>query len=136
MPNAADFHECLIESRLVWVPQDACCLVGALAGLIGVIGLHSSVGFAIWWVRGPEFCGKLDDALFFPCSWACYHSIYIVGQTFLSFQWDILLLEVGFLAVFLARPLPTFGSQKLSSIVPGYAAPFRWLTRFLLFKLV
>jgi len=34
--------------------------------------------------------------------WAGYLSIFSVGQTFLTFQWDILLLEVGFLAIFLA----------------------------------
>ena len=31
-----------------------------------------------------------------------YLSLTIAGQTFLSFQWDILLLETGFLAIFLA----------------------------------
>jgi predicted DCC family thiol-disulfide oxidoreductase YuxK len=31
-----------------------------------------------------------------------YLSLTIAGQTFLSFQWDILLLEAGFLAIFLA----------------------------------
>ena len=30
--------------------------------------------------------------------WACYLSLFHVGQVFLSFQWDILLLETGFLA--------------------------------------
>ena len=32
-------------------------------------------------------------------AWLCYLSLYQIGQTFLSFQWDILLLEVGVLAV-------------------------------------
>src|SRR3712207_8785084 len=32
----------------------------------------------------------------------CYLSLTIAGQTFLSFQWDILLLETGFLAIFFA----------------------------------
>ena len=31
-----------------------------------------------------------------------YLSLTIAGQTFLSFQWDILLLEAGFLAIFFA----------------------------------
>src|SRR5262249_41405274 len=31
-----------------------------------------------------------------------YLSLTIAGQTFLSFQWDILLIETGFLAIFLA----------------------------------
>ena len=34
--------------------------------------------------------------------WAFYLSLTLVGQVFLSYQWDILLLETGFLAVFLA----------------------------------
>ncbi len=33
---------------------------------------------------------------------AAYLSLTIAGQDFLSFQWDILLLEIGFLAIFLA----------------------------------
>jgi predicted DCC family thiol-disulfide oxidoreductase YuxK len=33
---------------------------------------------------------------------AFYLSLTIAGQTFLSFQWDILLLEAGFLAIFVA----------------------------------
>ena len=32
----------------------------------------------------------------------CYLSLTIAGQTFLSFQWDILLLETGFVAMFFA----------------------------------
>ena len=34
--------------------------------------------------------------------WACYLSVYMVGQDFLAFQWDILLLEAGFLGMLLA----------------------------------
>ncbi|MDQ6655527.1 MAG: lipase maturation factor family protein, partial [Verrucomicrobiota bacterium] len=33
---------------------------------------------------------------------ACYLSLTIAGQTFLGFQWDILLLETAFLAIFFA----------------------------------
>jgi hypothetical protein len=35
-------------------------------------------------------------------AWACYLSLVTVGQEFLSYQWDILLLETGFLAIFFA----------------------------------
>jgi hypothetical protein len=31
-----------------------------------------------------------------------HRSLTIAGQTFLSFQWDILLLETGFLSIFFA----------------------------------
>lgn len=69
--------------------------------------------------------------------WAIYFSIVHAGQVFMSFQWDILLLEAGFLAIFLA-PL---------SLLPR--SPFRnrerqrepsmivvWLFRLLLFRLM
>ena len=34
--------------------------------------------------------------------WLFYLSLSVVGQEFLSYQWDTLLLETGFLAIFLA----------------------------------
>src|SRR5262249_41929016 len=34
--------------------------------------------------------------------WLLYLSLFHVGQEFLSFQWDILLLETGFVAIFVA----------------------------------
>ena len=64
--------------------------------------------------------------------WMLYLSLSIAGQTFFSFQWDILLLETGFLAIFLApwrwwprrdRPAPL-------------SRPALFLLQFLLFKLM
>jgi predicted DCC family thiol-disulfide oxidoreductase YuxK len=55
-----------------------------------------------------------------------YLSLTIAGQTFLSFQWDILLLEAGFLSIFLA---PWTGNAPVSK-----AAVF--LLKLLLFKLL
>lgn len=52
--------------------------------------------------------------------WLLYLSLFTVGQTFMSYQWDILLLEVGFLAIFLSR-----GSLIII-----------WLFRWLLFRFV
>jgi hypothetical protein len=37
-----------------------------------------------------------------PLLWLSYLSLAVVGQDFLSYQWDALLLETGFLAIFLA----------------------------------
>jgi len=48
-----------------------------------------------------------------------YLSLTTVGQDFLSFQWDILLLETGFLAIFL-----------------GFSPLIVWLFRWLLFRLM
>ena len=48
-----------------------------------------------------------------------YLSIVSAGQTFMSFQWDLLLLETGFLAIFLRPSLPRV-----------------WLFQWLLFRLM
>ncbi len=64
--------------------------------------------------------------------WALYLSLYQVGQTFLSFQWDLLLLEAGFLAIFYAswHPWPRLRSE------PPPSSVMRWLIIWLLFRLM
>src|SRR4051794_33355607 len=42
--------------------------------------------------------GRLQRPALFGC-WALYLSLTTAGQDFMSFQWDILLLESGFLAI-------------------------------------
>ena len=66
-----------------------------LCGAGAVISVMLIAGFA------PVLCLGL--------SFIFYLSLTVAGQTFLSFQWDILLLETGFLAMFFA--------------------PWRWRTR-------
>jgi hypothetical protein len=64
--------------------------------------------------------------------WIFYLSLVSAGGVFMSFQWDSLLLEVGFLAIFIAplQVLPRFSSgYPPSSIV-------LWLFRLLLFRLM
>ncbi len=61
-----------------------------------------------------------------------YLSLTIAGQTFLSFQWDILLLETGFLSIFLA---PWQLWQKRGQETPVSRAAL-FLLKLLLFKLV
>src|SRR5438477_9674013 len=60
-----------------------------------------------------------------------YLSLTIAGQTFLSFQWDILLLETGFLSIFLA---PWQLWQKRGQEPPVSRAAL-FLLKLLLFKL-
>src|SRR5947207_6284547 len=60
-----------------------------------------------------------------------YLSLTIAGQTFLSFQWDILLLETGFLSIFLA---PWQLWQKRGQATPVSRAAL-FLLKLLLFKL-
>ncbi len=61
-----------------------------------------------------------------------YLSLTIAGQTFLSFQWDILLLEAGFLSIFLA---PWQLWPKRGRGPPVSRAAF-FLLKLLLFKLM
>ncbi len=64
--------------------------------------------------------------------WAIYLSCFNVCRVFLGYQWDILLLETGFLAIFLAP----------FDLLPGFppaAAPsslILWLLWWLLFRLM
>src|SRR6266581_163435 len=70
-----------------------------------------------------------------------YLSLTIAGQTFLSFQWDILLLETGFLSIFLApwRLWPRELMWRPGSATPATGSPVSrpglFLLKFLLFKL-
>lgn len=68
--------------------------------------------------RGPIWASMLSWAVI----WALYLSIVNVGQTWYSFGWETLLLEAGFLAIFLG---------------PAHVAPptlVLWLLRWLLFR--
>lgn len=52
-------------------------------------------------------------------AWLLYLSLFHASQDFLGFQWDILLLEAGFLSLFL-----------------GYSRSIVWMFRWLLFRLM
>jgi predicted DCC family thiol-disulfide oxidoreductase YuxK len=90
------------------------CCGGAAAALLAL------VGFA----QGP---------LFAVC-WAFYLSLVHLGQDFLSFQWDVLLTETGFLALLLAPWLHLRPRRPKDEPPPPLAAV--WLLRLLLFKLM
>lgn len=72
------------------------------------------------------------DSLVFFCLWALYMSMYQVGQTFLYFQWDNLLLETGFLCVLVAPLTLVRGSRS----VRDHDSVTFWLLRWLLFRLM
>ena len=62
--------------------------------------------------------------------WIDYLSLSVAGREFLSYQWDALLLETGFLAMLLA-PLVVRGTAHLAR---GTSTPARWLLLWLLFR--
>ena len=89
---------------------EAVTWVGALASAAVLVGLVD---------RAPLWGAMLVWALL----WALYLSIVNVGQVWYGFGWESLLLEIGFLAVFLG---------------PSTSAPpvvVLWLLRWLLFRL-
>lgn len=61
-----------------------------------------------------------------------YLSLTIAGQTFLSFQWDILLLETGFLAILFAPVRWRMGGDR----DPPVSRVGHFLLKLLLFKLM
>ncbi len=95
------------------------CWVGALCGLFAAAGVLAA------------------PALFF--CWVLWLSLVVIGQDFLSFQWDILLLETGFLSMFLApwRLLepPWRNKEKMVPMTPPPVVLI-WLVRWLLFRLM
>ncbi|HLI30874.1 MAG TPA: lipase maturation factor family protein [Terriglobia bacterium] len=70
--------------------------------------------------------------------WVFYSSLVTAGQDFLSFQWDSLLLEAGFLAIFFG-PWRVLDFPWKNPASTGESPPSRtmvWLFRWLLFRLV
>jgi lipase maturation factor 1 len=76
-----------------------------------------------------------------------YLSLTIAGQVFFNFQWDVLLLEAGFLSIFLAPwrlwprdlllwPASAVPTTATSAIVSPVSRAGLFLLKFLLFKLM
>ncbi len=87
-------------------------LAGVLCGVFVVAGL----------LQGPMLV----------CLWGLYLSLTTVGGDFMAFQWDNLLLETGFLAIWIAPWRFWAGRDKTTE--PNRLA--RWLLWWLLFRLM
>ena len=113
LPTVLWLHEPLGVS--VDALAEGACLIGAtLAACSAGLALAAPGAGASWlWIS----------------TFGLYLSLFVVGQTFLSFQWDILLLEAGFLCAWLC-PLLRPTSRDPPSVVAV------WLLRFVLFKLM
>ena len=107
----------LYYPTLAWLnPGD-----GFLTGLC-IAGMVSS---------GMLLFGIIPRVSAFLC-WLLYFSLVVAGQVFLQFQWDILLLEAGFLTIFFAPPgLFRFLPDALES-----QRAVRWLLWLLVFRLI
>src|SRR6185437_10899673 len=102
---------------------------------------EANIGFSRY-VQFPTLCwvGSSDGFLNFLCAagtalallvifgiapapclfllWLIYLSLCTVGEPFLSFQWDALLLETGFLAIFFA-PLQLLPRHPMRETPPS-----------------
>ncbi|XP_031995104.1 lipase maturation factor 2 isoform X2 [Hylobates moloch] len=89
---------------------------------------------------GALLLSPLRHPIIYLLLWAAYLSACQVGQVFLYFQWDSLLLETGFLAVLVAPLRPASHRKKApqggqTGAPPHEDLPF-WLVRWLLFRLM
>ena len=99
---------------LVWLAEswrwpvdvfmEALCLAGATLALLAACS-------ASW-----------RTTLTYATLWFCYLSIAQVGQTFMAFQWDAFLLEVGFLTTLLAPLWPPPPPRDRQQQGGGYQA--------------
>jgi len=136
--------------------------IRGLAGKRGILpageyldAVKGQLGTASYW-RLPTLCwfGSSDQFLvilccagiaiscalmcgFFPAVclfllWALYLSLFAACNIFMGFQWDVLLLQAGFLSIFLAPPNFRPG-WKIES---GGSRLSRWLLLWLLFCLM
>jgi len=99
--------------------------------------LNSSDWFLKFLCAGGEVLSVLAilniaPALVFFLLWVFYLSLLSVSHDFLSFQWDVLLLETGFLAIFFS-PLHWFPKRSEASRPSGTVL---FLFRLLLFRLM
>ena len=90
------------------------CYGGAAAALLALLGC--------------------SQGLLFSVCWACYLSLIHLGQDFLSFQWDILLVETGFVALLLSPWAHLWPRRPRDEPKPPTIVV--WLLRLLLFKLM
>lgn len=116
----------------------------AVAIAPSLVWFNSSDGFLSFLCLGGALAGlgvflSVATAPLLIVAWLFYLSLVNVGQDFLSFQWDILLLEAGFLAIFWS-PWQFLGPPWKGKLVrePG-ALTFKvglYLFRWLLFRLM
>src|SRR5258705_8515183 len=79
-------------------PTDTAFRIGAWAGIALAL-----LALSAW----PQQRGTVTAAMVWGALWLLYLSFVNVGQTFYGFGWETLLLEAGFLAIFLGGSATT-----------------------------
>ncbi len=101
------------------------CWLGASDGMLHALA-WAGAALALLLVAG------IAQAPVLLLLWLCYLSLAVVGQTFLWFQWDGLLLETGLLALLYApaQLRPSLARERAPSTA------MRWLVWALVFRLM
>ncbi|PIK46800.1 putative lipase maturation factor 2 [Apostichopus japonicus] len=110
---------------LLWFLQDYGIEASAGMELICILGIAASLVCLL--------SQRMRDSMTFALLWFLYLSVYQVGQTFLWFQWDSLLLETGFLTMLVA-PLQLLKWKSREE--RQHDTITFWLIRWLLFRLM
>ncbi|KAK3928755.1 Lipase maturation factor 2 [Frankliniella fusca] len=119
------FTKLMTKPTLLWFAPFLGLNVEYMMDVLALIGtIIAFTGF----VR-QSFC----TAPTFAILWALYFSLHQVGQTFMEYQWDSLLLEAGVLAA-LAAPLQGKGAKKNSPMDSVSLFLVRWLFFRLMFS--
>ncbi|XP_033338138.2 lipase maturation factor 2 [Megalopta genalis] len=117
-------HKLKQKPTLVWFAPYLGLNLEYMLDILALSGVVLSfIGFV-----SQKFCITLVFALL----WLLYYSLYQIGQTFMWFQWDVLLLEAGFLCILVA---PFWYSHHGKVNTPSDTIPF-WTIRWLLFRLM
>jgi hypothetical protein len=109
-PRRTTQEKMLQMPSLVWLHAHLGLNAADLLAAIAVAGMATSLLMA----------AGVNSMLVSAATWLLYLSLYAVGQTFLGFQWDILLLEAGWAALLLA-PLP--GARRGAGPAGGRGRP-------------
>lgn len=114
----------VLESKpsLVWLAPKLGLNFDLMLDLVALSGIIVS-SFVI-------ISSKAKNPLLFGLLYILYFSLYQVGQEFLWFQWDILLLEAGFLCIIIAPFSNSFNHS------PSRDPITLWLVKWLLFRLM
>jgi len=107
----------------------------------GWLGLTLDEGIAVLCAAGclvslAMLAVRRPGPLGFLVAYTLYLSLYTAGGVWLSFQWDILLLEAGVAAAVAAPAFVDDAKSRSGGGGGGMVGPGKWLLRFAAFKLL
>ena len=106
--------------QLYYIIEKGYCDADSFVELINIFGVILSIIIA---------SGVIQHGILFLVITAIYHFLVVLGSSMYTFQWDILLVEAGFLTAVCFAPWTTLNLRYEQTVGS-------WPIRFLLFKLM